>query len=83
MRVRRVGDDEEGDDDVLRGEEEVLAVGRKGIAVAVVIDCGYRVCKRLKNVCSEGQATGGTSFKDCFGVAQVSQEKDAMKREAY
>ena len=45
-----VMDDEEGDDDVLEREEEVLAVGREGELIPVAISQGDRVGESLEHI---------------------------------
>ena len=62
---RVIVNDEDGDDDVLDGEEEVLAIGGKGELVAVGVGEGDGVCERFKDVGSEGEAARGPRGHDC------------------
>ena len=45
-----VKDDEEGDEHVLNGEEEILSIRRKGEAVPRGIGEGYGIGRRLQDV---------------------------------
>ena len=64
---RRAGvvDDEEGDDDVLDGEEEVLAVGGEGVGVAVGVGEGDGVGEGFEDAGGEGEPAGGFCVYDC------------------
>lgn len=62
---RIVVDDEEGDDDVLDGEEEVLAVCGEGEFVAVRVGEGNGVREGFERVCGEREATGRTGRNNC------------------
>ena len=58
-------DYEEGDDDVLDGEEEVLAIGGEGEVVAVGVGKSDCIRERFEDVCGEGKATRGACRHDC------------------
>ena len=67
-------DDEEGDDDVLDGEEEVLAVGRERELVAIRVRERDSVGERLEHVGGEGETACGTCADD-YGTCQDKRER--------
>ena len=73
-RRARVVDDEEGDDDVLDGEEEVLAVGGEGVGVAVGVGEGDGVGEGFEDVGGEGEPAGGFCVYDCEEGGWLARE---------
>ena len=58
-------DDEEGDDGVLDGEEEVLAVGGEGELVSVGVSESDSIGKCLQDIGDEGYSAGRARGHDC------------------
>lgn len=71
LPARGVEDDEEGDYDVLDGEEEVFAVGGEGEGVADAVGEGYAVGEGFEDVGGEGEAARGGGVYDYEGVGLV------------
>ena len=66
---RGVEDDEEGDEGVLDGEKEVLAVGAERKVVAHGVGEGDGVGEGFEDVGREREATGGRGVDDCQGFS--------------
>lgn len=65
QRRRRKVDYEEGDEGVLDGEKEVLAICREGEVVAERVSGCYRVRQSLQHVGRQGETAGRTCGYDC------------------